>query len=83
MQWLGRKKSFFSNLYRNTPKEGLTKFQIYVETKKLGLLIFIQATVMDVQVVERKHKRGSQFEYFPSPIQDTAQYKDHSYLAGW
>lgn len=43
MQWLGRKKSFFSNLYRNTPKEGLTKFQIYVETKKLGLLIFIQA----------------------------------------
>lgn len=43
MQWLGRKKSFFPNLYRNTPKEGLTKFQIYVETKKLGLLIFIQA----------------------------------------
>ena len=44
MQWLARNKSsHFSNLYRNISKEGLAKFQVYAETKKPGMIIFIQA----------------------------------------
>ena len=44
MQWLARNKgNHFSNLYRNISKEGLAKFQVYAETKKPSMIIFIQA----------------------------------------